>query len=320
MKVMRKIGKTLLLILAGFLALLAILALFNYVMTRLEKASISPPGKMVDAGHGKMHVYTEGSGRKNVVLLSGWGNPCPVADFQPLIKALRNEYTVTVVDYFGYGWSGQTRSLRTNANIVEETRAALKAAGIRPPYILLPHSLSGIYALYYSRKYPGEVAGIVNLDTSFPELNNYSQDASTSPLYRIARLSGILRLLVGVNPAIIGYPAEYFSGREIALMGKMACRNMHDSTMLAESGSIYANRAELIGCGYPRDIPVVMILADSSSAESAKYFNGMDWVAMHKAQVADNVNGSVYVMHGGHNIYWNNAGKIAAIVGDAMGK
>lgn len=43
-------------------------------------------------------------------------------------------------------------------------RAALKSAKIEAPYILCPHSMSGIEALYWAQQYPEEVLAIIGLD------------------------------------------------------------------------------------------------------------------------------------------------------------
>jgi pimeloyl-ACP methyl ester carboxylesterase len=267
-----------------------------------------------------MHVYSEGRGGANVVLLPGWGNPCPAVDFQPLIKALRDDYRVTVVDYYGYGWSDGTKAARTNAAIVEETRAALLAAGIEPPYILLPHSLSGIYALYYSRSHPEEIRAIINLDSSFPALNAFSKPPTNSPLKSLLRVSGLLRVILAFDPGISGYGKPEYSEAELALLSAMICRNLDNATQRLESDAIYANRAELVGLGYPRTIPVAMILAEDSIAQAKRLFGGMDWVEEHKDQVAGNVDGSVYALKGGHNLYRSHADAIADIVKATAGR
>lgn len=45
---------------------------------------------------------------------------------------------------------------------------ALDKAGIQDPYVLCPHSLSGLEALYWAQKYPDEVEAIVGLDMAVP--------------------------------------------------------------------------------------------------------------------------------------------------------
>ncbi len=58
---------------------------------------------------------------------------------------------------------------RTGAAIVAELHVLLGQTGIQPPYVLVGHSLGGLYASLYARTYPGEVAGLVLLDSMHPE-------------------------------------------------------------------------------------------------------------------------------------------------------
>jgi len=114
-----------------------------------------------------------GSGSKTIVLMPGWGVPLPTTDFAPLMRDLSQKYTVCTIEFFGYGLSDSTDRPHTNKNYVQEIREALKLAGLKPPYVLMPHSAAGIYCEYYAIKYPQEVEGLVLLDTS-PTVESYT--------------------------------------------------------------------------------------------------------------------------------------------------
>ena len=58
---------------------------------------------------------------------------------------------------------------RTGAVIVAELHAVLKKAGVQPPYVLVGHSLGGLYMSLYARTYPEEVAGLILMDSTHPE-------------------------------------------------------------------------------------------------------------------------------------------------------
>ena len=53
--------------------------------------------------------------------------------------------------------------------MLSETRRALDKAGIKGPYVLCPHSMSGLEALYWAQKYLEEVETIVGLDMAVPD-------------------------------------------------------------------------------------------------------------------------------------------------------
>lgn len=100
---------------------------------------------------------------KLFVFMSGSGTCSPILDFKSLYSLLSNEYKIAVVEKFGYGFSDVVDKNRDIDTILSETRMALDKAGIEPPYVLCPHSMSGLEALYWAQKYPEEVEAIVGL-------------------------------------------------------------------------------------------------------------------------------------------------------------
>ncbi|MEW8693095.1 MAG: alpha/beta hydrolase [Candidatus Thiodiazotropha endolucinida] len=65
--------------------------------------------------------------------------------------------------------SDEKTGARTAKTIVEELRILLHQTGMPPPYVLVGHSIGGLYSLYYAKAYPDEVAGLVLVDSSHPE-------------------------------------------------------------------------------------------------------------------------------------------------------
>ena len=60
-------------------------------------------------------------------------------------------------------------SRREGAQVVQELRALLRARQLPPPYVLVGHSLGGLYMQLYARQYPAEVAALVLVDSTHPE-------------------------------------------------------------------------------------------------------------------------------------------------------
>jgi len=149
------------------------------------KEDIKPYGEMVTVYDGQMHINKMGSGKETIVLLPGVGVALPSADFGPLMRRLSEKYTVVCVEYFGVGFSSQTQRARTCENYVDEIRTALKSAGIKAPYVFMPHSISSVYSEYYASKYPNEVTAIISLD-------------GTSTAYIGDDMPGFVKSLLGV--------------------------------------------------------------------------------------------------------------------------
>jgi pimeloyl-ACP methyl ester carboxylesterase len=111
----------------------------------------------------------------------------------------------------GIGRSTSTRRPRDGATIVDDLRTLLRSQGLSPPYILVGHSLGGLYMQLFARRYPSEVAGLVLVDPTHPTqfkgagaLRNRSMFGST-----IIALAGL------VGPARAEFEALNETGREV---------------------------------------------------------------------------------------------------------
>lgn len=69
----------------------------------------------------------------------------------------------------GYGRSTIALTTRDGEHVIEELRALLKARKLTPPYVLVGHSLGGLYMQLYARHHPDEVAALVLVDSTHPE-------------------------------------------------------------------------------------------------------------------------------------------------------
>ena len=111
----------------------------------------------VIAGHGAPAVVMEnGLGGR----LEWWAKVFP---------EVAKETQVFAYNRPGTGASDNVSMSRDGDHIVEELRQNLRETGIAPPYVLVGHSLGGLYIQLYARRYPNEVAGLVLVDSTHPE-------------------------------------------------------------------------------------------------------------------------------------------------------
>ena len=145
-KILRNILKVILIVIT-VIVLFVIISLFRHkVCSSREKDLLTPLGELVEVNGHKMSVYTEGDGAKTLVFMSGGGTCSPILDFKSLYSLLSNDYKIVVVEKFGYGFSDVVDENRDIDTMLSETRMALDKAGIKGPYVLCPHSMSGLEA------------------------------------------------------------------------------------------------------------------------------------------------------------------------------
>ena len=121
-----------------------------------------PPGRVVDIGSCRLHLYEQGSGKPAVVLESGIASSSLAwALVQPRVA----EFTrVVSYDRAGLGWSRASKQPRKMETMLSELAALLENANIPPPYILVGHSFGGLLIRAYAYLRPQEVAGLVLVD------------------------------------------------------------------------------------------------------------------------------------------------------------
>jgi len=129
----------------------------------LAAAVGSVVAKPADQPHHRIRI--EGHGKPTVVLEAGLGDTLEVwKSIQPEIAA----GCARTVAYSRAGYEGSDPAVgpRDAATIVDELRAELRRRNLLPPYVLVGHSLGGLYMQYFARNYPTEVTGLVLIDST----------------------------------------------------------------------------------------------------------------------------------------------------------
>lgn len=301
----------------------------NQVLMAVEARRYPPPGAMVTVDGHRVHVFVAGQGRKTIVLLSGLGTPCPYLDFRPLLEALAPDYRVAVVEYLGYGWSDIVSSPRTNAAIVHELREALRGAGLAPPYILMPHSISGIYSMAYCAAYPGEVAGILGLDMTVAVQDKYiPKELLDHRLGLGFRIRSFLRRNGGWRleyPFLKAAFVRDLEGRpgytdyDRRVYAAMQFRNWGNRVIRDELRRIPDNDRELMDLRFPPALPVLLLIASGPQAESVSQAWGRSWLAMQDEVISNPAIQTTLVLEGEHYIHRGNEARIAGLARKKFG-
>lgn len=255
---------------AGGIALAAISLFFlvcflnHRIRLRVESSLLLPPGTMADVDGRQMHIYTEGSGEETLVFLSGGGTCSPMLDFKSLYTLLSDDYQIAVVEKFGYGYSDDSGGRpRDIDSILDDTRSALLAAGLEGPYVLCPHSMSGLEALRWAQKYPGEVKAIAGLDMAVPEAyGDMSINMFTLRLGRFAVNAGIGRLIPGLAESDAIRFGVLTEAEKATYRAFFHCRTASPD-MLAEAAAAKDNARTVSAGGTPK-VPMLLFISDGS--------------------------------------------------------
>lgn len=73
----------------------------------------------------------------------------------------------------GRGSSKPAMGQNTGKRVVERLHRLLEETGQQPPYVLVGHSYSGLFTNLFARTYPDEVAGVVFVDASHPDQEDW---------------------------------------------------------------------------------------------------------------------------------------------------
>ena len=110
-------------------------------------------------------VHIEGRGPRTVILESGVGDTLDV--WKTLQPQIASGCAVTMAyNRAGYDGSDPALGPRDSMTVVNELREELKRRKLSPPYVLVGHSLGGLYMQYFARNFPREVAGLVLVDST----------------------------------------------------------------------------------------------------------------------------------------------------------
>ena len=113
-----------------------------------------------------LHIETSGASGPIIVFEAGLGNDSTI--WKLVAGPIAQFARVVLYDRAGLGASLPMNkgSAITADEVATDLHALLSAADIRPPYLLVGHSLGGLYVQMFARKYPEEVSGIVLLESS----------------------------------------------------------------------------------------------------------------------------------------------------------
>lgn len=293
-KIIKRTGKLLLVLLSFVLIFLSATTIYHHVSLGYEENDIVPNGKLVEIEGHKIHVYAEGvkANKPTLVFMSGSATAAPVYDFKALYSLLSDEYRIAVVEKAGYGYSEIYETERDIDTMLNEVRQGLSLAGETGPYVLFPHSMSGLEALAWAQQYPEEITAIIGLDMAVPESYEYFNFSSVNQLMYAGRASvwlGLHRI-----PGVYALDDTALTESESEQQKLLMYRNAVNIDYVLEGKAVYDNAAA-VKSGRALDLPILMFV--SNGLEIGEY-----WIPCQK-RFAAQTDAQLIQLDSGHYVH-----------------
>lgn len=140
--------------------------LWLLLVVGLSGCATLPSARTKDNGDGQIEYALIRSAPPVVVFENGLG--ATMDRWSSVFHEVGKEATVFAYNRPGYGDSDPAPTPRDGVHIVEELRVFLHGENLLPPYVLVGHSLGGLYMQFFAHRYPEEIAGLVLVDSTHP--------------------------------------------------------------------------------------------------------------------------------------------------------
>ena len=249
----------------------------------------------------KMHVFRKGDENKpKLVFMSGSGTVAPMYDFKILYEKLISDFRVIVIEKFGYGYSDLYDGPCDIDSVISFQRQALEKIGEKGPFILLPHSMSGLEAIRWKQKYPDEVRAIIGLDMATPktymEWGVEELDKRINLMKRICKINDL--------GLLFWYPLNKrgLNKDEIKEQKLLWKRNAMNNCYVKAAEAVLDNANSVASLGKIEG-PTLMFVSDGKQVSP-------NWIN-YECEFAEQVNAEIVYLNCGHYIHYYESEKIS---------
>src|SRR5919199_850531 len=161
------------------LLLLVLFCFFNKAYAQTKKITIDGTQIAVQTAD----LETRKEGEPVVVFESGFGTP--MGHWDTILDEVSKRAALVAYDRPGVGDSEPDQELPTVKNVADKLRKVLQGLHVKPPYVLVGHSLGGAYVRGFAVYFPQELAGLVIIDPAdftenYERIGQYMLDAGMS--------------------------------------------------------------------------------------------------------------------------------------------
>ena len=242
----------------------------------------------------KLHLFRIGDVNKpKLFFMSGSGTAAPMYDFKILYQKLLEDFRIIVIEKFGYGYSDLFEASCEIDCVIDRQRKVLQEAGENGPYILVPHSLSGLEAIRWKQKYPDEVEAIIGLDMATPK-TYLAWDSDEIE----RRISIIKKMKSAKDKGILfWFPLNKraLTKQEIKEQKILWKRNAFNECYIKEAEAVLKNAEKVAAAGMIK-CPILMFVSNGKQVSP-------NWLE-HEQEFAEQCNAKLINLNCGHYVHY----------------
>jgi pimeloyl-ACP methyl ester carboxylesterase len=208
---------------------------------------VLPPIRALQTRSGRLSYMLSGAGRPPIVLFSGAG--VSLQGWQPLYPEIEKLGAVFGWNRFGMQGSDPPPDRQTGTVVLGSLRELLGYNGLQWPFVLVAHSLGGLFANLFARLYPEQVAGVLFVEATHPEDREALQKHEQQLVHALGKMQNLPELFLRPNVQRELQCVED-TAREIAAAGpfpevpvRVITGGLTPKTALLSPGVVAAKRA-----------------------------------------------------------------------------
>lgn len=281
-KALKIIGKILLGVAALAVVFAIVMTIVHTAVTSGEKSELADGGYIntvtVNGKKLNYNAYGNTDGKHIIVTISGLG----VNDYgimsHYVTDSLSSDNYIINIDREGYGFSEDSFEEQTVEHIVNTYRTALKEIGVDGPYVLLPHSIGGVYATYWECTYPEEIEGVAFLDSTEITENAVFEDMDITWLdYITAGLSKTGMQRLAYDSLYVGSPA-WVEEPELSYTKYLNIHSGGSFASVSETKLANENLRSVYNMLKKTEIPKLFINANSAFQTKEEFVDYIEYV------------------------------------------
>jgi pimeloyl-ACP methyl ester carboxylesterase len=139
-------------------------AVYQAIASHFDSNALPPPGRRIDVGGYRLHLYCQGRGSPTIVVNPGIG--VWSLQWSKIQGALAQDTRICTYDRGGYGWSDSGVSAPTASQAADELHMLLERADEQGPYVLVGESYGGYITRLFVKEHRPDVAAVVLVESA----------------------------------------------------------------------------------------------------------------------------------------------------------